>query len=125
MVVYLAHPFRSVVDPQAKVLDWYRYFVKNFPVAPVADWILTVQVLDDSNPGDRIKGTTMNQNLLLRCDEIWLCGERFSEGMKDEALLMYKQGKPARSWLFVGPTPPSTRVEGHRLTMLNGEWVTS
>ena len=41
-------------------------------------------LLDDSDPAERERGLRLGQQLLRRCDELWVCGDRISSGMARE-----------------------------------------
>lgn len=42
------------------------------------------QMLDDGDPAERELGLQLGQQLLRRCDELWVCGDRISSGMARE-----------------------------------------
>jgi hypothetical protein len=116
-VVYLAHPLGSVsregTDANLKrAMRWYKYLTQFYPeVAVVADWIVTCLVLDDRTPEDRVRGIAMNAAVLALCDEVWLCGGRISQGMRDEADLATQTNIPVFSLVHLGDEPPVTRFE--------------
>ena len=86
----MAHPVRGETPADtdaniARAMRWYEYLVKHFEEhAFVADWILMCMVLDEHTPGHRERGMRANLAIVERCDEIWLCGGRFSPGMQQE-----------------------------------------
>ena len=51
-------------------------------------------MLDDSSPADRQLGIEMGSQMLELCDELWLCGDRISEGMANEKALAEQLGIP-------------------------------
>ena len=51
---------------------------------PIAVHLLYPQMLDDSDPAERELGLRLGQQLLRRCDELWVCGDRISSGMARE-----------------------------------------
>ncbi|WP_244912640.1 DUF4406 domain-containing protein [Streptococcus acidominimus] len=63
---------------------------------PIAPHLLLTQFLDDHNPDERIVGLTMGQELLKRCDEIWVFGPKISDGMKFEIDTAKRLGKSFR-----------------------------
>lgn len=42
------------------------------------------QILDDTIPEQRELGLTLGYHLLAACSEMWVCGERISDGMAKE-----------------------------------------
>ncbi len=52
--------------------------------------------LDDRVPKEREAGLKMGRRVLAACEEIWLCGERMSAGMKAEEAEAQRLGIPIR-----------------------------
>ena len=65
-------------------------------VVPVAVHLMYPQILDDRIPVERKKGLDMGLRVLEACDEIWIFGERISEGMWQEWEEAEKLGIPVR-----------------------------
>ena len=72
-----------------------RYAIEQ-EVTPFAPHLLYTQMLDDSSPADRQLGIEMGSQMLELCDELWLCGDRISEGMANEKALADQLGIPVR-----------------------------
>lgn len=109
----MAHPVAGDVAANIESAKrWYLYFLRNFDVAVVADWIVSCLVLDDNIPEDRRLGQRANATLLAHVDELWLCGDRISSGMQSEIVQARMLGKPVRTFLDLGPYPPARRIEG-------------
>lgn len=51
---------------------------------PIAPHIYFTQFLDDDDPQERRLGLDMGLELLKLCSELWVFGNRLSEGMKGE-----------------------------------------
>ena len=58
------------------------------------------QILNDSIPEERETGIRLGLEILKRCEEIWICGDRISTGMKREAAYAKDRGIPVR-WISV------------------------
>jgi len=83
-VVYVAHPLGDDPNQQLvnrKAASQYVGAIAAAGYAPVADWI----TISKENPNDRQGGLAIDVALVARCDELWLCGERVSPGMRVEA----------------------------------------
>ena len=111
-VVFLAHPLRADTQEGMKAnirnaKAWYHFFIANYDVAIIADWILSCETLDDTVVEDRLRGQRSNAILLTRADELWLCGGRISSGMRGEMLTTHALHKPIRQFLDCGFAPPT------------------
>lgn len=83
-VVFISHPLRGDIASNLKsALTWVRWAVKQ-RVNPVMPWFTLVHAFDDTDPNERLLGMDISMSILLRCDELWVCGERISEGMQAE-----------------------------------------
>jgi hypothetical protein len=52
--------------------------------------------MDDEDKGEREMGLRFALILLAKCDELWVFGERVSEGMSREILEAKRKGIPIR-----------------------------
>ena len=85
-IVYLAHPISGdVTNNIIKILSLCKRYhtTKVFPFVP---YIVPLQYLDDNIKGEREKGIKSNLEILKRgiVDELWVCGNKISMGMKKE-----------------------------------------
>jgi len=103
-VVYVAHPL-SGPDRDANIARASRWCAWAFKsgYAPVADWIVLASQLDESY---REQGLRADCALIKRCDEVWLCGGRVSEGMRIEAAAARLVGVPVKDMTALGEEPP-------------------
>lgn len=109
-IIYMAHPVSGdVACNLANAKLWYCYFMRGYAVSILADWIITCEVFDDSDPADRARGLAADLAAVKRADELWLCGPRISSGMQAEAAVAYAAGIPVRS-LIIGAQPPGELV---------------
>lgn len=92
--VFICSPFRPVgATKEAREKDWMqnirlakqacRYAVEKGYV-PYAPHLYFPQFLSENDPAEREMGIIMGLSWLLRCDEVWVCGMRISEGMSRE-----------------------------------------
>lgn len=88
--------------------QWYRWIYRTQPgVVPVADWILTIEVLDDNNLEDRKLGMWANFEQIKRCTEIWSVGAGVSSGRDDEVeFALDSVGIPHLDLTYLGVMPP-------------------
>jgi hypothetical protein len=97
-VVYLAHalsaPTREGIEAnRARGARWAAWILKTYRVAVIADWIWCTGELEETQE-NRTLGLAMDVELVSRADEVWLVGERISEGMRIEATHAVRVGKP-------------------------------
>jgi len=111
-VIYFAHPLgaptpEGVTANIARAKRWVRWIYDNFPdVAVVADWLITVEVLDDFNPEHRKHGMEMNKAIIPCCKEFWMCGGRVSNGMQDESVVAIAAQLRIFDLTWIGNEPP-------------------
>lgn len=83
-IIYVCSPCRGNV---AANISWAKLFTEavlhtgNTPVAP---HVFYAEYLDDEKPSERAQGLAAGISLLRRCDEVWIFGNRISEGMATE-----------------------------------------
>ena len=87
-LVYIAHPISGDISGNIdKVLKICREIHTNSNnIIPSAPYITVLQYLDDNIQEERRLGFEANKMMFERggFDEIWLCGEKISSGMKEE-----------------------------------------
>nr|WP_308625353.1 DUF4406 domain-containing protein [uncultured Eisenbergiella sp.] len=95
-LVYIASPYAGDVESNAAfAIDACRYAMEQ-EVTPVAVHLLYPRMLDDCVPAEREAGIRMGLRVLEACDELWLCGDRLSRGMKAELKEAGRLGIPVR-----------------------------
>ena len=92
--VYVCSPYRpSKEDPIEAEGERYRNieraqiacsFLSKLGMVPIAPHLFFPQFLDDDNEYERKLGMLLGRELLCGCDELWVFGERISEGMEAE-----------------------------------------
>lgn len=97
-VVYIAHPISGdIIGNIQKVLSIVRHVNMRYPdIIPFAHYIVDCQALDDDIPAERERGIKNDTELFKRkfIDELWLYGNRISNGMAAEIKLCGELGIP-------------------------------
>lgn len=85
-VVYVSHPIGGDVENNIERLKDVIYGVNmnNHDVVPFAPYISDVLSMNDANPSHRKKGLKNALFCVKFADEMWLFGDRISEGMSLE-----------------------------------------
>lgn len=95
-VVYICHPISGDIENNIKkVIQICREVNLTEPdVTPFVPYLSDLYALDDSKPEERERGFKNNFNLLKKgfIDEIWLYGDRISNGMRAEINVCYEFG---------------------------------
>lgn len=95
-ICYIAHPIGGDVKGNIKkVIKIVREINLEHPdVVPFVPYLSDLYALDDSNTAERERGLTNGLFLLKKgfIDEIWLYGDRISNGMRAEINLCLELG---------------------------------
>lgn len=84
-VVFIAHPLRGDEEKNLKNVERYiRFAIAQKNIHPCCPWYAMVKALDDRNDRHRLRGLQANFAILARCDELWVCGPKITEGVKEE-----------------------------------------
>lgn len=93
-VVYVAHPIKGDVDLNIDLINAIIAKINKttHDVVPLAPYL--GNGLNDRIPDERQRGIKNNIELLMRgfIDEMWLYGNKLSEGMQEEVKLAMDQG---------------------------------
>jgi len=83
-VVFIAHAYRG--DPEANLRDVERYirYAVEQGQHPCCSWYAMVHAFDDSDDTIRARGIATNFEIMSRCDELWVCGARITQGVEAE-----------------------------------------
>lgn len=82
--MYIASPYAGDVEQNIEFARAACRMAMSLGCVPVAAHLLYPQMLDDAIPEQREMGIRMGLRLLGVCRELWLCGERISNGMQEE-----------------------------------------
>lgn len=95
-LVYIASPYAGDVEGNVAFAKAACRYAAAQGYTPVAVHLMYPQFLDDRVPKEREAGLKMGRRVLAACEEIWLCGERMSAGMKAEEAEAQRLGIPIR-----------------------------
>jgi len=90
--VYIASPYKG--DTETNVQNALRYcrFAVEQGYFPLAPHCYLPRFMDDDNPSERELALSFGLRLLNSCKELWVFGERISEGMRREIAEARKLG---------------------------------
>lgn len=83
-LIYIASPYAGDIEKNVAFARRACRHAIHQGYIPIAVHLLYPQMLDDSDPAERERGLRLGQQLLRRCDELWVCGDRISSGMARE-----------------------------------------
>ena len=95
-LVYIASPYAGDIEANVEFARAACRYAIHEGMLPFAPHLLYPQVLDDAVPKERELGIELGIRMLKLCDELWLCGERLSEGMAREMAEARRIGIPVR-----------------------------
>lgn len=100
-IIYIAHPISGdVAGNLRKIKQIVRMINLEYPdVVPLVPYYVDCLALDDSNPIERQRGID-NDTAILKSgliNEMWLYGDRISNGMRAEIELAKSMGMPVCS----------------------------
>ena len=95
-LVYIASPYAGDVEANVAFAKAACRYAMEQGCTPVAVHLLYPQMLDDAIPAEREAGIQMGLRVLKACDEMWLCGDRLSHGMRAELAAAEQMGVPVR-----------------------------
>ena len=97
-LVYIASPFAGDIEYNLSRARGYCRFAVKRGCIPLAPHLHFPQFLDDGDSEQRELGLFFALILLGKCEEVWVFGERISEGMSREIAKAKKRGLPIRYW---------------------------
>lgn len=80
--VFICSPFRGDYEKNIQVAKRICRVAAEMGYLPIAPHLYFTQFLDEDN--DRWLGMDMGRDLLLKCSEVWVIGEKITEGMMEE-----------------------------------------
>ena len=95
-LVYIASPYAGDVEANVAFAKAACRYAMEQGCTPVAVHLLYPQLLADHVPAEREAGIQMGLRVLKACDEMWLCGNRLSSGMRAELAAAEQMGLPVR-----------------------------
>lgn len=111
-VVYIAAPLsaptQEEMDRNREVaLAWF-FYAAECGYAPVASWI-QLSAHWPETPENRARGLAIDVAIVRKCDEIWLCGGRISQGMRIETEAAGAHAR-VRDMTSLGVMPPKRHM---------------
>jgi hypothetical protein len=107
--VYIAHALKGDWFAGIRETKVWAFEAAKRGFMPVAPHVLFDGILDDSDPDERDRGMRLGLAQLAECDEIWLCGERVSEGMEGERVFAESRGIHVRRFEWPSEIPGGLR----------------
>jgi hypothetical protein len=93
-IVYIASPYAGDTEINVEfAVEACRYCIEQ-GYTPIAPHLIYPQILNDSVPEQREIGLELGKRLLEVADELWLCGDRISDGMYAELIAAMSLGIP-------------------------------
>lgn len=96
MLVYICSPYAGDIRENIKFARAACRHAIEKDCAPIAVHLLYPQLLDDAIPAEREQGIRTGLRVLAACDELWVCGERVSQGMTCEITEAKRLGIPIK-----------------------------
>ena len=95
-IAYIASPYSGNPDRNTERARGYCRFAISNGAIPLAPHLLYPQFMDDDDREQRELGIRFALILLAKCDELWVFGDKISEGMSLEISKADKKGMPIR-----------------------------
>ena len=95
-VVYICSPYRGYTGLNEHNAKRYCSFAVKQGCIPFAPHLLYPQFLDDGNEDERRIGIYAGLYFLPSCSELWVFGDRISDGMRTEMRKAEKRRIPIR-----------------------------
>lgn len=93
-LVYVCSPLRGDVERNVRKANGYCLFAAKQSVLPIAPQVMFTGFLDDAIPEERQTGLALGLEILKLCSEVWVFGEKISEGMQAEIKAAVDLGIP-------------------------------
>ena len=92
--VFICSNYRGDVEANVdNAIHWCKE-ATNQGYLPIAPHLYFPQFLNDDIPSERESGIAWGIDILNDCDELWICSENISDGMKREIEYARTQGIP-------------------------------
>ena len=95
-LVYICSQFSGKVKKNKRKARKYCRFALEQHTIPFAPHLLFPQFMDDNNPKERQTAMFMNMVMLGKCEQLWVFGENYSNGMKEEIRIAKERKKKIR-----------------------------
>lgn len=95
-LVYICSPFANNIEYNTNRARGYCRFAVSEGCIPLAPHLHYPQFMDEFDKESRELGLCFTLILLGKCDELWVFGDRVSEGMAREIAKAKRRGMPIR-----------------------------
>lgn len=95
-IVYICSPYAGDVDANVENARRYCRFAVDKGYIPIAPHLLFTQFLNDDNPKERQLGIFFGNAVMSKCSEVWVFGDRISDGMEAEIKRAKRKNYPLR-----------------------------
>ena len=95
-LVYIASPFTGDTEYNISRARGYCRFTVRCGCIPLAPHLLYPQFMDEHDPDSRKLGLFFGRVLLGKCQELWVFGDKVSEGMSYEIRKAQKHNIPIK-----------------------------
>ncbi len=95
-LIYICSPYRGNTAANIKAAKQYCRSAYEQGHIPVAPHLYLPQFLDDENPTERDFALRIGLRLIDHCSEVWVHGDKISEGMHGEIEYAEATGKPVK-----------------------------
>ena len=82
MLVYICSPYRGDIRTNTRLAKYYSRQALERGYVPVAPHLLYPSFIDEGTERDIAIKCALE--ILSRCDQLWICGDQVSAGMKEE-----------------------------------------
>ena len=95
-MVYICSPLSGSIAANQRSARRYCRFAVDGGYIPLAPHLYFPQFMDDGSGAERDLALFMDIVLLSKCSELWVFGERISQGMSIEIEKAKRKGQPIR-----------------------------
>ena len=95
-MIYICSPYAGNTEENIAFARQACGYAIRQGAVPLAPHLLYPQILNDSVPEERETGIRLGLEILERCEELWVCGDRILAGMKRGAAYAKARGNPVR-----------------------------
>lgn len=95
-IVYICSPYAGDVETNVQKARRYCRFAVDKGYIPIAPHLLFTQFLNDDNPKERQLGIFFGNAVMSKCSEVWVFGDRISDGMEAEIKRAKRKNYPLR-----------------------------
>lgn len=95
-LVYIASPFAGDTKHNIERARGYSRFALSKGCIPLTPHLLYPQFMDDEDKEQRELGLRFALILLAKCDELWVFGDKITDGMSREITKAKRKGMPIR-----------------------------